>query len=326
MSAVLPRYVEIAGNLSDPMFRGVYHEKKKHAEDLEQVLKRAKNAGVEAQIITAGSLAEVHEVLQLADTKRGLYATAGCHPTRSTELEVYGATAYMNALKDLILANPSIVAVGECGLDYDRLHFSPADAQQRCFELQLQLAEQVRLPLFLHSRAAHADFVRILRPHLSSLRLDHTEPNPESKGSVGVVHSFTGTLDEMQELVQLGLYIGVNGCSLKTQNNLDVVRHIPLHRILLETDAPWCDIRPTHASYAYLEAFAKSFSQLHALYSPARVKPEKWVENATVKGRCEPCHIGQVAAVVAQLKGIRIEELASQAFKNSVELFRLSQS
>lgn len=323
MSTILPRYVEIAVNLGDPMFRGVYHEKKKHTDDLDQVLTRASNAGVDAQIITAGSLAEVHDVLRLADTKRGLFATAGCHPTRSTELESYGAPAYMNALKDVILANPCIVAVGECGLDYDRLHFSPADAQQRCFKLQLQLAEQVRLPLFLHSRGAHTDFVRILRPHLSSLRLDHTEPTPESKGSVGVVHSFTGTLDEMQELVQMGLYIGVNGCSLKTQENLDVVKYIPLHRIMLETDAPWCDIRPTHASHAHLEAFAKSSPQLCALYSPVRVKPEKWTENAAVKGRCEPCHIGQVAAVVAQLKGIRLEELASQAFQNSVDLFRL---
>jgi len=127
----------------------------------------------------------------------------------------------------------------------------------------------------------------------------------------------------MQELVQMGLYIGVNGCSLKTQENLNVVKQIPLHRIMLETDAPWCDIRPTHASYAHLEAFAKSCSQLYALYSPVRVKPEKWAENAAVKGRCEPCHIGQVAAVVAQLKGMRLEELASQAFQNSVDLFRL---
>ena len=122
VSTILPRYVEIAVNLSDPMFRGVYHEKKKHTDDLEQVLTRASNAGVDAQIITAGSLNEVHDVLQLADTKRGLFATAGCHPTRSTELEAYGASAYMNALKDLILVNPCIVAVGECGLDLSLIH------------------------------------------------------------------------------------------------------------------------------------------------------------------------------------------------------------
>lgn len=208
--------------------------------------------------------------------------------------------------------------------DYDRLHFSPADAQQRCFELQLQLAEEVKLPLFLHSRSAHADFVKILQPHLAKLRRSDIQSSAVSEGSVGVVHSFTGTLEEMQELVELGLYIGVNGCSLKTQDNLEVVKKIPLNRLMLETDAPWCDIRPTHASYAHLEAFSKARPELHAMYSPTRVKPEKWVQNSAVKGRCEPCHIGQVAAVVAQLKGMPLEELAAHAFQNSVRLFQIA--
>lgn len=297
------------------------------------MLERAKNAGVNAQIVTAGSLAEASEVLEFVDIKRHLYATAGCHPTRSKEMEAYagGASAYIAALKSLIDNNSSIVAVGECGLgmlvrlttDYDRLHFSPADAQQRCFEHQLQLAKQVKLPLFLHSRAAHVDFVRILQPHLPALRGNDVPQSAESEGSVGVVHSFTGTLEELQELLQLGLYIGVNGCSLKTQNNLDVVKNIPLHRIMLETDAPWCDIRATHASHAYLEAFSKAQPDLFAMYSPKRVKPEKWEQDAAVKGRCEPCHIGQVAAVVAQLKGVPLEELAAHAFQNSMRLFKL---
>lgn len=292
------------------------------------MLERAQHAGVEAQIITSGSLSEVPNVLKLADPKRHLFATAGCHPTRSAEMESYeggGAVAYIAALKSLIQTHPSIVAVGECGLDYDRLQFSPADAQQRCFELQLQLAREVQLPLFLHSRAAHEDFVRILRPHLTALRqcTDDHNPSAQSRGSVGVVHSFTGSLKEMQELVALGLYIGVNGCSLKTQENLDVVKQIPVHRIMLETDAPWCDIRPTHASHAYLEAFGNSHPELYATYSPARVKPEKWNEASAVKGRCEPCHIGQVAAVVAQLKGMPLHELAEHAYQNSVDLFQL---
>ena len=122
--------------------------------------------------------------------------------------------------------------------DYDRLHFAPADAQKAAFDAQLALAETTRLPLFLHSRAAHADFVQVLRPHLAALRRNAgttSEPNADEPGCVGVVHSFTGTADELRELLSLGLFVGVNGCSLKTAENLEVVRQIPLHRIMLET-------------------------------------------------------------------------------------------
>lgn len=115
----LPAYVEIAVNLGDPMFRGVYHEKQKHQDDLENVLQRATDAGVQAQILTAGALSETREVLAVAASRPGLYATAGCHPTRSTELVQHadGAAAYIDMLRKLVDANPGrIVAIGECGL------------------------------------------------------------------------------------------------------------------------------------------------------------------------------------------------------------------
>ncbi|KAI9759976.1 MAG: hypothetical protein M1835_000267, partial [Candelina submexicana] len=116
----------------------------------------------------------------------------------------------------------------------------------------------------------------------------------------GVVHSFTGTISEMQELVDMGLYIGVNGCSLKTAENLDVVRKIPLGRMMLETDGPWCEMRPSHASATHL-------TDAPAL--PKAVKKERWVEGCMVKGRNEPCAIGRVAHVVAAVKGVGVEEV-----------------
>ncbi|WFD27300.1 hypothetical protein MNAN1_002296 [Malassezia nana] len=248
-SSAVPRYVEIAVNLGDPMFRGEYHGKKKHEDDLEQVIHRAEQAGVAAQVITAGTLAELPSVLQLTGLRPSFFCTAGCHPTHSTDMENFdgGPQAYVSQLQQMIQAHKRIVAVGECGLDYDRLHFAPKDVQRRCFERQLQMATEVRLPLFLHSRAAHRDFVDILQPYLHSLRHSDEAVHSDSPGSVGVVHSFTGTAEELKELLDLGLYIGVNGCSLKTQENLEVVKQIPLHRIMLETgawsyvtlDAPW---------------------------------------------------------------------------------------
>ena len=90
----------------------------------------------------------------------------------------------------------------------------------------MKLAYQHNLPLFLHSRAAHIDFVDVIR----NVSKDFGNVLPK-----GVVHSFTGTLDEMNELVQLGFYIGLNGCSLKTQDNLDVASKVPLDRLMVET-------------------------------------------------------------------------------------------
>jgi len=100
------------------------------------------------------------------------------------------------------------------------------------------------LPLFLHSRAAHADFVRLLK--------DAFGPKLERLEKGGVVHSFTGTAEEMHELMDLGLYIGINGCSFKTAENCEVVKEVQLDRLMIETDGPWCEVRPTHEGWKYL--------------------------------------------------------------------------
>jgi TatD DNase family protein len=125
----------------------------------------------------------------------------------------------------------------------------------------------------------------------------------------GCVHSFTGDMDEMRACVDMGMYIGLNGCSLKTQENLDVVQAIPANRILLETDAPWCDIRPTHAGYKHVKTQV-----------PIK-KKEKWSDDSTVRGRNEPCNMVQVAEVVAAVRNMTVEELSKQVFDNTKELY-----
>lgn len=114
------------------------------------------------------------------------------------------------------------------------------------------------------------------------------------------MHSFTGTKEEMLRLLDLGLNIGVNGCSLKTEENLEVVRHIPLDRIQIETDGPWCEIRPSHASAKYLK---------DAPPLPKAVKKEKWQKGCMVKGRNEPVAIAHVAHVIAKIKDVSVEEV-----------------
>lgn len=174
---------------------------------------------------------------------------------------------------------------------------------------QLDVAAELDLPLFLHSRAAAEDFEAILAPYLREGRLPRG----------GLVHSFTGTRGEMERLLALGLDVGVNGCSLKSEENLDVVRAIPLEHLQLETDGPWCEIRPSHAASAWLKDWPGNGVEAKA------VKKEKWVEGAMVKGRNEPCEIGKVAWVVAGVKGVPVEEVVEAAWRNSVRMFGLGE-
>lgn len=148
-------------------------------------------------------------------------------------------------------ATPHLVALGEFGLDYDRLHYCSASLQRHAFAAQLALAASLapQLPLFLHSRAAHADFVAHLKRAFGE--------NLERLERGGVVHSFTGTVAEMAELMDLGLHIGLNGCSFKTVENCEVVKAVRLDRLMIETDGPWCEVRPTHEGWKYLVEMEK---------------------------------------------------------------------
>ncbi len=101
----------------------------------------------------------------------------------------------------------------------------------RYFEKQLELADKFNLPVFLHCRAAHDDLVSIL------------ERNKQKVREGGVVHTFDGTLEQAKKFIAMGFHIGINGCSLKTESNLEVIKEIPNDKILIETDCPWCEIR-----------------------------------------------------------------------------------
>ena len=206
---------------------------------------------------------------------------------------------YMSQLLQLALhgkAAGHVVAIGEIGLDWDRTNFCPKDVQLEWFERQLVgLAAKVDLPLFLHCRAAGDDMLAVLRRH---------------GVSNGVVHSFDGPLATMQALVQQGLYIGVNGCSLRTEDNLGVVAQIPADRLLLETDGPWCDIRKTHPGHVHVRT-----------EWPTVTKPKKWVEGKCVRSRQEPCHLRQVLEVCAGVRGVDPDVLAQQVYENTCRLF-----
>ncbi|SCZ93512.1 BZ3500_MvSof-1268-A1-R1_Chr6-3g08708 [Microbotryum saponariae] len=302
-----PVLVDIGSNLGDPVFQGSYHGKQHHPSDFLAILSRARLAGVKAQLLTGDCVKGAQEVIELTQNYDGLYATVGCHPCRAYEFDQdkEGPEAYLETLSWLIESNrDKVKAVGECGLDYDRLNLCPRDVQLRHFPPQLTLARKFDLPLFLHSRAAHEDFIRILKEDGQGLR--------------GVVHSHSGSLQEALDCIELGYFIGINGCSLKTEENVECVRALPLDKLMVESDCPWCEIRPSHASHPYLSSLPP---KLKTLYIPQQMKKERWVEGKGVKGRSEPSSTGQVAWVVAQLKGVSLEEVASITTENTRRLF-----
>merc|ERR1711920_819071 len=103
------------------------------------------------------------------------------------------------------MADGRVVAIGECGLDYDRLQFCDKEQQMLGFLKQIDLADRYGLPMFLHSRNTSGDFVRVVSEHKDKIR------------GGGVVHSFDGSREELDALIALGYYIGLNGCSLRTE-------------------------------------------------------------------------------------------------------------
>ncbi|KAB0800787.1 hypothetical protein PPYR_06526 [Photinus pyralis] len=293
----MTKFIDIGANLLDAMYTGVYNGSKKHEPDLKDVLHRSWSNGLNKIIITAGNLEESKNALSLSTSDERLYSTVGCHPTRCLEFED-NPEEYLAQLKDVASANRNkIVAIGECGLDYDRTQFCPIDVQKRYFEKQIHLAQSLNLPLFLHCRNAADDLYAILSKY-QNLR--------------GVVHSFDGTIDEANRFMELGYYIGLNGCSLKTKENLETVAQLPSNRVLLETDCPWCEIRPTHAGYGYVKEENRSHPS---------VKKEKWKADCLIKSRNEPMNIRQVLDVLAALKKEDPSEIGEVIYRNSEELF-----
>jgi TatD DNase family protein len=308
------RFVDIGANLLDGRFtKGIYHDKQRHEPDFDQVVERAAKIGVKHIIMTAGSVDEsanaVREVRRLRQSATAndmhFSCTVGVHPTRCLQEFVESPVKDEDSLQRLLeiakdgMTDGAVVAIGEIGLDYDRLQFTPKDVQHKYFIKQLQvLAANTGLPLFLHNRSVGSDLYDILKEHEDCWK----------RG--GVVHSFDDSYElAMKFITDLGLYIGLNGCSLREKNNLQVAKELPLDKILLETDCPYCEVKRTHAGF-------------HHIKTTFPAKQEKKFElGVMVKGRCEPCQIIQVAEVLAGVKELSLQDVADQCFENSQKLY-----
>lgn len=209
-----PTLVDIGLNLA--------HDSFDH--DRDRVVEAAVAVGVRHMVITGSTLDSTRAAIALARAAPGRFrATAGVHPHHAHEFH----DADVPVLRELLGA-PEVGAAGECGLDHFR-NFSPHADQERAFRLQLELATLAGKPVFLHQRDAHDAFLGILR-----------EYRPRLSG--GVAHCFTGEGRELRDYLDLDLSIGITGwiCDERRGHHLrDLVRLIPLDRLMLETDAPY---------------------------------------------------------------------------------------
>ncbi|NPA51371.1 MAG: TatD family hydrolase [Aquificae bacterium] len=175
-------------------------------------------------IITIGcDKEEIPKALKLADTYKNVYVSIGFHPYDVNDV----TETDINWLKNLALTHKKVVAIGETGLDYYR-DITPKDRQIDFFEKQIQLAKELDLPLVVHSRDANRDTEMILKKFA-----------PYS--SRGIIHCFGGDMEMMENCVDMGFYISFAGNVTypKAENLRNVLKRVPLDRLLLETDSPF---------------------------------------------------------------------------------------
>jgi TatD DNase family protein len=245
---------------------------KEYAGEVEAVIERARTAGVEKIIVVggAGDMSSNTEAVALAARFENVYATVGMHPHDAKDVSAED----LAKLRELIV-HSKVVAVGETGLDYYYSH-SPHDVQRRVFTQFIYMARETRLPIVVHEREAAVESAELLRR--------------EGAGELrGVIHCFTGDYNAARAYLDLGFYLSFTGIiTFKNAEPLrEVVRRVPLERMLVETDSPY--LTPV----------------------PHRGK------------RNEPAYVRWVAEMIARIKAICLEEVAETTTGNAAALFKI---
>lgn len=191
--------------------------------DPEKIIKDAEDAGVSC-ILTGTCVKENQKIDAFVKEHIYTYGTVGIHPHNADSAKQED----FQRMEQILTKNKKIVAVGECGLDYDRM-FSTKENQIRCLEKHIVLAEKLNKPLFLHERSAADEFIRRFKKH----------PDICEKS---VVHCFTGNQEVLKKYLSMGFFIGITGwiCDDRRAKELrEAVSILPLDKILIETDAPY---------------------------------------------------------------------------------------
>lgn len=221
--------------------------------DREEMLKRAKNAGV-FMICVGTDLETSKQGIELTQKNENMWASVGLHPNDNLD-EHFDISKY-----EILLKEPKVVAMGEIGLDYYRTPDpKDQDFQKKRFEEQLDMAVKMNMPVILHSRDSgkgstgkvHEDMISILKNN--------------SPSKFGVAHSFTGNIDDAKKYLEPGFFLGFNGILTFTHQYDKVVKYVPLEKILLETDAPYLTPEPYRGQRnepVYVIEVAKKIAEL----------------------------------------------------------------
>lgn len=245
---------------------------KENLNEIQDILARAEAVGVRKFVNICTDLSEMPALLETSNMFRNVYCTVGTHPHEASKELLRYDQKFLAETVASYCANPVVIGIGEIGLDYYYNH-SPHTDQQSCFEHYLEIAAKLQMPVSIHTREAEEDTVKILTkyaPHLT-----------------GVIHCFTGSAWLAQEVIKLGFYISISGVITfkKSLELREIVRTIPLERLLIETDAPF--LAPL----------------------PHRGK------------RNEPSYIIETSRTLAEVKGVSDEEIALETTQNFFRLF-----
>ncbi|MBW2673681.1 MAG: TatD family hydrolase [Deltaproteobacteria bacterium] len=218
--------------------------------DREAVIQRAQEGGVDCIVTVGLNLEDSRKAVALAERYDMIYASVGVHPH---DVESIDETTY-DLLRELS-GSDKVVAYGEIGLDFFR-NLSPRGLQIRRFGEQLELAAQLALPVIIHDREAHKETVEMLQGQRNDRR--------------GVIHCFSGDYDMAARCLDMGFYISIPGTITYKKSDLlrEVVRKIPLDRLLVETDCPFLSPEPKRGKRnepAYVAYTARQIAQIKAL-------------------------------------------------------------
>ncbi len=259
---------------------GVNLTNKRFDKDRSNLIIRAKNQGVEQLLITGTSVYESQQALVLCQYYQQqfpntLFSTAGVHPHDADD----ASEDYLAQLIQLA-KQPQVKAIGECGLDFNRNFSAPAQ-QLKVFKEQISLAAQLNMPLFLHQRDAFPPWFAELKPFINRI-------------PAMVAHCFTGNKVELEQCLAAGMYIGITGwiCDERRGKELqEIIKLIPLNRLLIETDAPYL--------------------------TPRTIRPRP------KSSRNEPSYLPYIVQQIADITAIDPDEVACQTSANARKVFNL---
>ena len=252
----------------------VHLNARQYEKDREEVISRAFEAGVKHMVVVGFDEETIPLAIEIAEKYESIYAAVGWHPVDAIDFVENKHIDYLRKLSE----HPKVVALGEMGLDY---HWdkSPKEVQMKVFRTQIRLAKEVGLPIIIHNREATEDVIQVLKE--------------ESANEVGgIMHCFSGTIDQMHRCVDLNFYISLGGpVTFKNAKEVkEVAKEIPLNRLLIETDAPYLAPHPNRGK------------------------------------RNEPAYVKLVAKEIASLRKMTYEEIGQITTENAFRLFRIEKN